>query len=106
MSNDVTVTVAVDGGIAAFPGLARPYTVDAADLTPEEAEELASLAADFFALPEPAVEPRFSAPDARTYTITVSSGGQERTLTLTDPLPDDPAVRRLVDLVEERRRKR
>jgi hypothetical protein len=106
VSNDVTVTVAVDGGIAAFPGLARPYTVDAADLPPEEAEELASLAADFFALPEPAVEPRFSTPDARTYTVTVRSGDQERTLTLTDPLPDDPAVRRLVDLVEERRRKR
>lgn len=106
MTDGVTVTVAVDGGIAAFPGLARPYTVDADDLTPEEAEELASLAAGFFALPEPAVEPRFSTPDARTYTVTVRSGGQERTLTLTDPLPDDPAVRRLVDIVEQRRRRR
>jgi hypothetical protein len=105
LTDDVTVSVSMDGGIAAFPGLMRVHTVASSDLTPEEAAELAQLADAFFALEEPEPDVRFGGPDSRTYTVTVSSGGQERTLTLTDPLPDDPAIRRLVDIVEERRRR-
>jgi Emfourin len=106
VKDDVTVTVSMDGGIAAFPGLAQEYTVASSDLTPEEAEELERLADAFLTLKEPEPDPRFGGPDSRTYTVTVTSGDQERTLTLTDPLPDDPAIRRLVEIVEERRRRR
>jgi hypothetical protein len=104
VSKGVTVTVAIDGGPAAFPGLARPFTVDSADLPPEEAAELAKLVEEskFFALPH---QPGTASPDAQTYTITVGTSARSRTLTLTDPLPNQ-ALRRLVNFVERRRRAR
>lgn len=105
MSMRFTVTVALEGGLAAFPGLAQPFTVDAAELEPEQADRLGALVAEsgFFELSE---EGRaVGTPDARTYTVTVTRGGRSRTLTLTDPLPN-PALRNLVNLVEQRRRAR
>jgi hypothetical protein len=105
MQDRFTVTVAVDGGIAPFPGLARPFTVDAAELPPDEAAELARLVEEsgFFELPEQPAQP--GDPDARTYTVTVQRGSDSRTLTLTDPLPNS-ALRQLINLVEKRRRAR
>jgi len=106
MDDRVTVTVAVDGGIAAFPGLASPFTVDGAELPPDEAAELARLVDEsgFFELPEQQPAPH-GGPDARTYTVTVERGDESRTLTFTDPLPN-PALRQLINLVEKRRRAR
>ncbi len=104
MSDRVTVTVAIDGGIAAFPGLARPFTVDADDLSPSEAATLVELVDESGFL---TLEPQQDSPvpDAQTYTITVTTGDRSRTLTLGDPLPN-PALRRLVNLVERHRRAR
>jgi hypothetical protein len=104
MTDRLTVTVAVDGGIAPFPGLARPFAVDAAELPAKDAAELARLVDEsgFFELPE---QRPHGGPDARTYTVTVQRGKKSRTLTLTDPLPNT-ALRRLINIVEQRRRAR
>jgi hypothetical protein len=104
MSSEVTVTIEVDGGLAALPGLARPFTVSAADLPPDDARQLGRLVAEsrFFELPQQRGSAR---PDARSYTITVKADGRSRTLTLSDPLPN-AALRQLVQLVERRRRAR
>jgi hypothetical protein len=106
MNDRVSVTVEVEGGVAAFPGLARPFTVDADDLSPAEAAELIDLVDEsgFFSLgPEQGLGK--PVPDARTYTVTVRAGDRSRTLTLSDPLPNK-ALRELVNLVERRRRAR
>jgi hypothetical protein len=102
MSERLTVTVAIEGGFGAFPGLARPFTVDAAGLPPDETDRLAKLVAEsgFFELPS---SPQGGAgPDARTYTVTVSQGSHSRTLTASEPLP--AGLRELVNAVEQHRR--
>src|SRR4051794_26023701 len=101
MNEPLSVSVESEGGIAAFPGLAKPYTVDAGGLSGEEADRLAKLVAEsgFFELPEP---PSGGGPDARTYTITVRQGHRSRTVRAPEPLPS--ALRELVNLVERHRR--
>jgi hypothetical protein len=102
MTEPLSVSVAIEGGFGAFPGLARPYTVDAPALPPDEADRLAKLVAEsgFFELPDAPCDP--SIPDARTYTITVTQGDYSRTLAVPEPLPS--GVRELVDMVEHYRR--
>jgi hypothetical protein len=107
MADQLTVTVSIDGGLAPFPGLSKPFTVDAAELSPTDADELAKLVAEsgFFELPDspPAGSTGWGGPDARTYTVAVTTGDRVRELTLTDPLPNT-ALRALVNFVEARRR--
>ena len=91
-----------EGGIAAFPGLAKPVTIRCDALPPEEGARLQSLVqrANFFALPErPAPEPNVA--DARSYTIEVDDGAQCRTVTIHEPIAD-PAVGELVAVLRER----
>jgi hypothetical protein len=91
-----------EGGIAAFPGLARPVTIRCDALPPEEGARLSTLVqrANFFALPkQPA--PDANVADARSYTIEVDDGAQCRTVTLREPIAD-PAVRELVAALRER----
>ncbi|HSQ81435.1 MAG TPA: protealysin inhibitor emfourin [Casimicrobiaceae bacterium] len=85
----------IDGGIAAFPGLAQPVRIDCAALPERDAMRLQDLVrrADFFGAREPvAAAP---VPDARAYTIVVDDGLQCRTLTLAEPIADGP-MRELV----------
>jgi hypothetical protein len=85
----------VDGGLAAFPGLAKPVRIDCAVLPAGEAARLRELVrkSDFFAAPQPAGAPAM--PDARAYTIAIDDGLQCRTLTLAEPIADAP-MRELV----------
>jgi hypothetical protein len=85
----------VDGGLAAFPGLARPVTIDCDALPAEQSAHLRDLLhrADFFALP--AQQREVDRPDARTYTIAVDDGQQCKTVCVTEPIAD-PALRDLV----------
>ena len=85
----------MDGGLAAFPGLAKPVSIDCEMLPPAQTARLRALVdrADFFALSR---KPHTAAlPDARAYTIAVDDGGQCRTLTVTEPIADG-ALRELV----------
>jgi hypothetical protein len=85
----------IDGGLAAFPGLAQPVRIDCAALPERDATRLQDLVrqADFFGAPAPAGAAQI--PDARAYTITVDDGLQCRTLTLAEPIADRP-MRELV----------
>jgi hypothetical protein len=85
----------VDGGLAAFPGLARPVRIDCASLPAGEAQRLQDLVrrADFFTVLAPASQAPM--PDARAYTISVDDGLQCRTLRVAEPIADG-AMRSLV----------
>lgn len=85
----------MDGGIAAFPGLAKPVSIDCDALPAAQTARLRTLVerAGIFGAPH---EQRTSPlPDARAYTIAVDDGGSCRTLTVTEPIADE-AVRALV----------
>ena len=85
----------VEGGLAAFPGLARPVSIDCERLPAAATERLRDLVrqADFFALPSDAQTPQ--APDARRYTIAVDDGNRCSTVTVAEPIAN-PALRELV----------
>ena len=87
----------MDGGIAAFPGLAKPVSIDCEALPAAETARLRTLVerAGFFARVWKKNRPPSSTPDARAYTIAVDDGGQCRSLTVTEPIADD-ALRELV----------
>ncbi len=84
----------VDGGMASFPGLRKPVTIDAAALAPADAMRLRALMADADRVaplpPGPA-----PVPDTRCYTLAIDDGGACRTLKLSEPIAD-PALRDLV----------
>jgi len=91
----------VEGGLAVFPGLAQPLTIDCDALPRPESERLRALVerADFFALPARPRAPPL--PDARAYTIAIDDGPQCRTVTVREPIAD-PALRELVAELRER----
>ncbi len=85
----------IDGGLAAFPGLAKPVSIDCAALPANDAARLGKLVrkADFFGVPQPPAAPPM--PDARAYTIAIDDGLQCRTLTFAEPIAD-ASMRELV----------
>ena len=85
----------IEGGLAALPGLAKPLTIDCADLPRQDAAKIEALVqrADFFGRRMPVRVA--SMPDARTYTIGVDDGDRCRTLRVEEPIADD-AMRELV----------
>ena len=89
-----------DGGIAYFPGLSKPVTIDTDELSAEEAANLERLIenADFFNLPAIA-PPLRGAADYRHYTISVTAREHAHTVRLNEPI-EDPHVQALVDYLE------
>ncbi len=93
-----------EGGIAHFPGLSKPVTIDDAQLAQQDAAELHRLlgAARFFDLPAAtrtrasAATPARGAADYRQYTISVEDGDRRHTIRLADPI-EDPDLQALVD---------
>lgn len=81
----------VEGGLAYFPGLAKPTVFDADSLPAEANEELKQLidASGFFDLPPQVGSfPRGGA-DMRAHVITVKDGERSHTVRLTEPVEDD-----------------
>jgi hypothetical protein len=99
------VTFMIEGGLAAFPGLSKPITIDSAQLPKEAASRLEQLlaAVHFFDLPPAPGEPAPGAADYRQYTITVQAGKRRNTMRLTDPVTSADA-QALVDFLESRAR--
>lgn len=95
------ITFQVEGGLAHFPGLAKPLTIETADLPAEERIHLEGLIASAGAWnrPEQPVPARTSQPmrDYRTYTLELADGSRHRRLQFTDPVPPElsPLVRAL-----------
>ena len=90
------IDFSVDGGLAAFPGLAKPVSIRCDALPAHENARLRDLVrrADFFALPAHDAS-RAVSPDTRAYTIAIDDGSQCRTVTVREPIAD-PALRELV----------
>lgn len=92
-----------EGGVAFFPGLCQPVTIDASALTDEERAELDRLIdeAGFFARGGEAGKPSKGAADYRRYTITVEEQGRRHTVKASDPL-DDPKLRNLIGFMQRK----
>lgn len=88
----------MDGGLAAFPGLAAPVTIDCDALPPATTAHWRELVRRAGLLSRPAQAPARS-PDARAYTIGVDDGTHSRTVTVTEPIAD-AALRELVDALQ------
>ena len=86
----------VSGGIAAFPGLAAPRTIDVDALEPDARATVNRLVHDahFFDLPSRLPAPRGSA-DYQSYEITIEDGQRQHTVVVSDPVTQ-PALQALV----------
>jgi hypothetical protein len=96
------VEFATSGGIAYFPGLARPVVIEAAQLPEEEARKLNELVASsrFFDQPEQTANRMApGAADYRQHTITIEQGGRSHTLVVNEPI-EDPGLKQLVGFLE------
>ena len=102
------IELKVDGGLARFPGLAKPLVIETGSLPEGEAAELERLVegARFFDLPVRGAGPLPGAADYRRYTITVmEEGGRRHTVEALDPV-EDPMLRGLLDHLQARARRR
>jgi hypothetical protein len=91
----------VEGGIAYFPGLSRPMTLDVEELPPEEAHRVRKLVETARFFQQPSQAPRRGA-DLQKYVITVQEGDREHTVVLSDPI-SDPELCALVNYLRGRR---
>ncbi len=94
-----------EGGVAFFPGLSRPVTIDSGELPENEAVELRRRVeeARFFDLPPTVGEPPPGAADYLRHTITVEDEDRSHTARVTDPV-EDPALRALVGYLDAKRK--
>lgn len=94
------IDFSVDGGLASFPGLRRPVTLECDRLPPERRARLAALVerARFFSAPSTPPPP--GAADCRTYTVAIQDGPRARTVTVAEPI-GDPGLRELVDEIRD-----
>jgi hypothetical protein len=92
----------MEGGLARFPGLARPITLSDADLAAGEPEELGQLieAARFF--DEPEADPSGSVvPDGQRYVLSISDDARSHTVRRHDPV-EPPALAELLSYVRQK----
>ncbi len=94
----------MEGGIAYFPGLSKPITIDSDTLPKQESDELKRLviATRFFDLPTTISSLSPGAADYRQYTIIIEDDGKQHTVHLTD-LIEDPNLQALLAYLRARR---
>ena len=94
----------MEGGIAYFPGLSKPITIDSDQLPQQEFDELKRLvnATHFFDLPTVIGSPPPGAADYRQYTITIEDDGKQHTVRLTDPI-EAPNLQAVLTYLKTRR---
>ena len=92
-----------EGGIAHFPGLSRPVTIETEELPEEEAAELRELVGAARLLDRPAHigTAARGAADHRQYAITIEAANRTYTVRLTDPV-EDPDVQRLLRFLQDK----
>src|ERR1051325_4314530 len=94
------VSFEVSGGIAFFPGLAAPRTIDVDSLDRNTRDTLIKLIHDAQFFDRPAQSPAVAgAADHQTYKITVEDGGRQRTIRVSDPITDPP-LQRLIEKIK------
>lgn len=80
------ISLSQSGGVAYFPGLSAPRTVDLSTLSEADRQELRELVeqAEFFRLP--ALSPtRHAAPNCLRYTLSISDQGREHAVCIEAP---------------------
>jgi Emfourin len=90
-------------GLAYFPGLAKPFTIDSNTLSANEAARLEQLVAEARFSDQPAevsATPKGGA-DYRQYTVTIDSGHWSHTVRLTDPV-GEPDLQALLDYLKSK----
>jgi hypothetical protein len=94
------ITFKTTGGIAYFPGLSAPKTIDVSALDADRQQQIRDLlgAVRFFELPSRAQAKRGAA-DYQTHTITVTDRDRQHTVEVTDPVP--PEFERLLNLLRD-----
>lgn len=87
------------GGIAYFPGLAAPRTIDVDAIAAPQRHELIGLIEDcgFFALPSQMPAPPGAA-DHRTYQITIEDEARSHSVSVSEPVTS-PSLARLIELL-------
>ncbi len=97
------VQLKIEGGLAYFPGLARPRVINSDKLSKEEAAELERFvnAAHFFELPDRVGTVQKGAADYRQYIVTIAEGRRSHTVRLTDPV-EDTNLQALLDFIRSR----
>lgn len=101
-SENMRVEFATSGGIAFFPGLARPVVIEANQLPEDEARKLGDLVAASRFFDRPAQMAHGMAPgaaDYRQHTITIEQGGRSHTVVVNEPV-EDPDMKQLVNFLE------
>lgn len=93
------------GGVAHFPALRQPLTIDCTHLPEHEAREVERLvaAARFFALPPQVSAGQRGAADYRQYTITIEAQGRCHTVQVSDPVTD-PTLQQLLAYLQTKAR--
>ena len=91
-----------EGGVAHFPGLSRPVTIETEALPEQEAAELRELmdAARLLDRPAQVGKAGRGAADYRQYTITVEAANRTYTVRLSDPV-EDPDLQRLLRFLQD-----
>ncbi len=84
------ITFQRDGGIAFFPGLSKPVTIESDDLSSDEQAELEQLIQQsvFFKQPEQVGTLSRGAADFLHYTVTVDDGTNCHTIRMVEPIQD------------------
>jgi emfourin len=91
-----------EGGLAFFPGLARPRTVELQALPAEQAEALERSVQEAHFFEQPPVVGAASAggADRTRYLVTVEEGERKHSVLLTEPV-EDPHLRSLLGLLKQ-----
>ncbi len=95
------ITFKTDGGLAFFPGLAKPFVFDSSQLGKKDAQTLQRLVekAHFFDLPTSVGEIALTATDMQSQTLTIEDGTKAHTVKLMSDASED--VQALFDGVQE-----
>ena len=93
----------MEGGVAYFPGLSKPVSIDTDQLPEHARAELENLVkeAHFFELPGGPAPARKRGADTYQYRITIEAGEQRHTLHLVDPI-ENPDLQKMVGLLRKR----
>jgi hypothetical protein len=96
------VTLQTEGGVAHFPGLSKPVTIETNQLSEQDAAELKRLVDAARLSDRPAQLGRAApgAADYQQYTITVETGDRSQTVRMSD-LGDDPDLKRLLRFLQD-----
>ena len=97
------VTFQTEGGIAHFPGLSRPVTIETDQLPEQEATELRELmdAAQLLDRPAHVGKAGRGAADYRQHTITVEAQNRRYTVRVSEPI-EDPDLQRLLRFLQDK----